>query len=422
MHSLASGGVGNLQVSLPRRYFTSRLTLCSLPKKNDVNRKKVVINISGMVYETYESTLDKYPETLLGTAKKRAALYDRRVQQIYLERHRAAFDAILFFYQSSGYLIRPSNISMDEFEAECNFFDIPENAMMRMKQRDSYLHKSRVIIPGYYTYNNIRYFLWKFIEHPKEWPNSAAMAYSFFSLFLIFASIAVFCVESEVHDELHGTDAKRYFYIQNMIELSLNIYFALELLVRLYAMPQRKRFFKSPINITEITSVALYLFAFGFPNHFLKMYTINVARSLRAFRIARLARVSLMIKTALLVFKSSINDIFAVWFTIFIITIFCGSAMYYIEMKEKNTKFTSIPASMWWGLQTVLCLGYGDIIPTTVMGKIIGSFMLYYGVVVVMVLVLAMGSRFFDMYAKFINMDSFLPEEGQKKADYIVVN
>ena len=72
---------------------------------------------------------------------------------------------------------------------------------------------------------------------------------------------------------------------------------------------------------------------------------------------------------------------------------------------------------MWWAMQTVLCLGYGDIVPTTIFGKIVGAFMLYYGVVVVMVLVLALGSRFFDMYAKFIDMDSFLPDEGAKE-DY----
>eukprot|EP00111_Clytia_hemisphaerica_P005121 TCONS_00014748-protein len=423
MHALAAGSIGNSE--LPRRYRTSRFNLnVSSPQgsvaseQKNTGKPKIVINISGMIFETYASTLNKYPDTLLGTPLKRSLITDRRTKQIYLERNRNSFDAILFYYQSSGCLIRPSNVSMIDFEEECAYFDLPQDAVKRMKCRDGFLHKRETKLPGYKYYRDFQYTLWQFFEFPKEFKNRSAMVYFVFSFALIFASIAIFCVESEIL-LLNWKSArlKEYYYIQQSIELALNVYFAMELLARFFATPIKKRFFEKILNNIEITSVILFLGAIWLPSHFVTKWAINLSRILRAFRISRLARMSAMIKTSILVFKSSVNDILAVWFTILIICVLCGSTMYYVEMSEPGTNFTSIPMSMWWAMQTVLCLGYGDIVPTSVPGKIIGAAMLYYGVVTVMVLVLALGSRFFDMYAKFLNKDSWLPEENNKEQD-----
>lgn len=421
MHTLAAGNLGN--GDLPRKYQTISLSTPDsiispdTVRKRRQHRRKVVLNISGMIYETFASTLDKYPETLLGSSIKRSLVTDDKTGHIYLERNRTSFEAILFYYQSSGCLIRPLNTPMVEFEVECSYFDIPEEAIKRMKDRDGFLYKRAVKTPRYKYYRDFQHTLWQFFEFPREFGNPSAMIYFIFSFSMILVSIAIFCIETEITKDLHGIELRDYKYINESIEIALNVFFAIEIWARLFAYPIKGRFFKKILNLVEISSVSLYLMSVAFPPHWVRTWAINFSRILRSFRIARLTRVSTMIKTSILVFKSSINDILAVWFTILIICVLFGSAMYYIEMAEPGTKFTSIPMSMWWAMQTVLCLGYGDIVPTTVMGKIFGTFMLYYGVVTVMVLVLALGSRFFDMYAKFINMGSWLPEEQNKETE-----
>lgn len=427
MHTFAAGALGNTE--LPRKYCTSRHNLHhNTPLETPLSggasagsystkKRKVVLNISGMIYETYTKTLDKYPETLLGTSLKRSLLTDYRTGEIFLERNRDSFDAILFYYQSSGCLIRPRGVPMMEFEKECKYFDIQTQAVKRMKVRDGFLHKRDVRIPGYKYYRDCHYTMWQFFEFPKEFSHVSAMVYFMFSFTMIIISIAVFCVESEIIIHLNGFKLEEYYHIQNSIEIAVNVFFAVELLTRLTVFPIKSRFFQKPVNVIEAISVVLFFISFWCPPHNVRTFTINVSRVLRTFRIARLARVSMMIKTSILVFKTSVKDILAVWYTILIICILCGSTMYYIEMSQPDTEFTSIPMSMWWAMQTVLCLGYGDIVPTSVMGKIWGTFMLYYGVVTVMVLVLALGSRFFDTYAKFLNMDSFLPDENANE-DY----
>lgn len=88
----------------------------------------VKINVSGKKYQTYESTLRRYPDTLLGSPDTRAPFYDTMKGEYFFDRHRSCFTSILYYYQSEGTLIRPVNLSPDVFMQECCFFGIGEEA------------------------------------------------------------------------------------------------------------------------------------------------------------------------------------------------------------------------------------------------------------------------------------------------------
>ena len=62
---------------------------------------RIVINVSGLRFETRTSTLDRFPDTLLGDARKRDRYYDRLRNEYFFDRDRTSFDSILYYYQVS---------------------------------------------------------------------------------------------------------------------------------------------------------------------------------------------------------------------------------------------------------------------------------------------------------------------------------
>lgn len=54
--------------------------------------------------------------------------------------------------------------------------------------------------------------------------------------------------------------------------------------------------------------------------------------------------------------------------------VFFSSLVYYFERDAQPDKYSSIPASLWWGIVTLTTVGYGDVTPITALGKVAGGF------------------------------------------------
>jgi len=67
-------------------------------------------------------------------------------------------------------------------------------------------------------------------------------------------------------------------------------------------------------------------------------------------------------------------------FTVFVLLIIASSFMFYFEHEVQPDKFSSIPATMWWALITLTTVGYGDVYPVTIPGKLLGSVLAILGV------------------------------------------
>jgi voltage-gated potassium channel len=70
------------------------------------------------------------------------------------------------------------------------------------------------------------------------------------------------------------------------------------------------------------------------------------------------------------VLRNKRKDIAMSMFIVMVLLIISSSIMYYVEHIAQPEAFKSIPRAMWWGIATLLTIGYGDIYPITVAGKI----------------------------------------------------
>lgn len=110
---------------------------------------------------------------------------------------------------------------------------------------------------------------------------------------------------------------------------------------------------------------------------------LGLIRVLRLFRIFRLFRVTKYLFALRLienVAKEKKEELLvSLVFTLFMMLI-ASSVMFYIEHAAQPQVFSSIPATLWWGVATFTTVGYGDAVPITPLGKFFGGIMALLGV------------------------------------------
>ena len=200
----------------------------------------------------------------------------------------------------------------------------------------------------------------------------AAVAFQVSLVCLICANVAVMMAETE--DSLEAYDEA--FIVFEMCSV---IVFTAEYAARLISSGadpryagRRWSYARCAANPMMLIDLAAIL-PFYLPLVLIDIRFIRVVRLLRLFGMFKLARYSEPLQTLGYVFRSKMGDLAVAFFIFFIVLVFASSLMYYAEHEAQPGVFSSIPASMWWGIVTLTTIGYGDTYPVTPAGKAIGA-------------------------------------------------
>ena len=126
------------------------------------------------------------------------------------------------------------------------------------------------------------------------------------------------------------------------------------------------KYILSPMALTDLLAIL--------PNILVIM--VDDLMFLRLFRLFRMFRIVKLIRTnkPLMLFAESIQSSWPQLSASMVVTLFLlflsAILLYFVEGSVQPEAFGSIPRAMWWAMATLTTVGYGDVYPITVMGKI----------------------------------------------------
>uniref|UniRef100_A0A8D0UGX8 BTB domain-containing protein n=1 Tax=Sus scrofa TaxID=9823 RepID=A0A8D0UGX8_PIG len=437
--------------------------------------ERLVINISGLRFETQLRTLSLFPDTLLGDPGRRVRFFDPLRNEYFFDRNRPSFDGILYYYQSGGRLRRPVNVPLDIFLEEIRFYQLGDEALAAFREDEGCLPEGGVDekpLPSQPFQRQV----WLLFEYPES--SGPARVIAIVSVMVILISIVIFCLETlpqfradgrggsngggvgrgspvsrgSQEEEEEEDDSYTFhpgitpggmvaggssslstfggsFFTDPffLVETLCIVWFTFELLVRFSACPSKPAFFRNIMNIIDLVAIFPYFITLGTElvqqqeqqsasggggqngQQAMSLAILRVIRLVRVFRIFKLSRHSKGLQILGQTLQASMRELGLLIFFLFIGVILFSSAVYFAEADDVDSLFPSIPDAFWWAVVTMTTVGYGDMYPMTVGGKIVGSLCAIAGVLTIALPVPVIVSNFNYFYHRETEQE----EQGQ---------
>ncbi|CAL4064413.1 unnamed protein product, partial [Meganyctiphanes norvegica] len=390
--------------------------------------KRVIINVSGLKFETQLRTLNQFPKTLLGEASRRNQHFDPQINEYFFDRNRTSFEAILKFYQSGGRLKRPTNIPLDVFVEEIKFFDLGEATLRNIWNDEGGSLPENPPLPE----NKFKHKIWQTFDEPSS--SIFARFITIISLSFILISIVAFCMETlpryKHYKNITDTDNSTIMVEDETPELGDPFFivesvcvawFTFELIVRFITCPNKLDFIRGDLmNIVDIVAILPYFFTLPKvlseeylktvpddpnsitdedrrDNQVMSLAVIRVMRLIRVFRIFKLTRYSKGLRLIGRALKASLKELALLIFFLCIGVVLFASAVYLAEIGAEDSHFNSIPDAFWWAVVTMTTVGYGDMVPVGIWGKIVGAMAAVAGIIICSLPISIISSNF-DFY------------------------
>lgn len=345
------------------------LSVASKRKSRSLIQRRITLKIRGKIFQTFENTLNVFPNTLLGNKQSRQKYYDFRSKEYMFDRCCDSFDAILFYYQSKGILSKPANIDRDLFLIELEFFRITKYVDKRQERECKFIEqqqKDQELPSG-----KIQKVLWRALQYQEE----SILAHFLFYFYLCTTVIALFVFCAETVPEM------QYHRLWHTLETAINIIFLVEYGSRIYSSPNTKKFLLSPNGLIDLLTIIPYFFKimlrFVGNNHSIPLSLLTILRVVRVFKLTRYHE---GLRILMMTIYKSITHLTTLFLSVLITSLAFASIMYHLESDSNGNLFSSIPASFWYTVITATGVGYGDMYPQTTLGKLVGGILSVLGV------------------------------------------
>ncbi|GJJ77928.1 hypothetical protein EMPS_10287 [Entomortierella parvispora] len=292
-----------------------------------------------------------------------------------------------------------------DLDLEWPMIDIPQELReMNVDQDDS---NTRSNSQANAIRNPFKRKLFLLLEDPSS--SNAAFALNVWVSFAIVLSAVITTIETI--PSFRSTDSIIWFDFETVMVAFFTIEFIARVICHSDSMKQLKKFLLSPLALIDILSILPYYIELALTRDttvFFRFTILRLFRLLRVFRTFKYSSTIIMtIEVMIVAIKRSMDALSALFFFLITGTMLFSTLLYFAERGEWDedrqkfidannnpSTFDSIPAAFWFVMVTITTTGYGDMVPTTFVGKLISFPAMMCGVLLITLPSIIIGRNF----------------------------
>ena len=228
-------------------------------------------------------------------------------------------------------------------------------------------------------YRRIKEKVFEIIQ-PAEDGKLASRIFDCIIMFLIALSIfSIFAITFDLSESMTR-------HLRQVEKVSL-IVFTIEYLLRVWTsdllFPEETRlkalfkYLTMGMAVIDLLAILPFYLPMIFP---INLLGLRMLRLTRILRVCKLTRYSEALASIADVFTSKSKEIIASFLVVFLLLVVASLMIYYAEHDTQPEAFKNAFSGLWWAVATLTTVGYGDIYPVTVMGRIIGAIIALLGI------------------------------------------
>ena len=197
-------------------------------------------------------------------------------------------------------------------------------------------------------------------------------------IFILLSCLAVILESVSSVGEKYGT-------LLAIVEWFFTIVFTIEYILRIYSSKKTWKYIFSWWGVIDLLAILPTYLSVLFPviASLSVLSEIRILRLIRVFRVFKLKKYVTGGNMMMIALDKSRPKILTFVLFILLVAVVLGSLMYVIEGQKNG--FDTLPESIYWAIVTLTTVGYGDVVPVTILGKIIATFIMIlgYGIIAV---------------------------------------
>ncbi len=196
--------------------------------------------------------------------------------------------------------------------------------------------------------------------------------FAYFIQFLIIVSVITFSIETLPNLKPQTR------VVLNAIEVFSVLVFTLEYVARIYVADKKLKFVFSFFGLIDFLAILPFYLALG-----VDLRSLRLLRMFRLFRLFKLVRYNKAMLHFAKAMKMAKEQIILFMVITLMLIYFSAVGIYYFENEAQPEHFSSIFSSLWWSIVTLTTVGYGDVYPVTIGGRVFTFFILLIGLGIV---------------------------------------